>query len=100
VCVCVCARLVGADVDEVALMNGLTVNIHILFVCCQQTIVIDTYCAQAHFYRPTHERYKIVLEKQAFPSDHYAVESQIRWHGYDVDESMILLEPRPVCAGQ
>lgn len=72
------ARLVGAHPDEVAAMNTLTVNLHLLM---------------ASFYRPSGKKSKILLEWKAFPSDHYAIESQIRWHGYDPKENMILLEP-------
>lgn len=72
------SRVVGAKPDEVAAMNTLTINLHLLM---------------ASFYRPTGRRSKILLEWKAFPSDHYAIESQIRWHGYDPKENMILLEP-------
>ncbi|XP_061128305.1 kynureninase [Syngnathus typhle] len=74
------ARVVGARPEEVALMNGLTVNLHLLMLS---------------FYRPTAARHKIVLEDKAFPSDHYAVESQIRLRGFDPEESMLLLKHRP-----
>ncbi|VDO68222.1 unnamed protein product [Heligmosomoides polygyrus] len=73
------ASLVGAKPEEVALCNGLTVNIHVLL---------------AAFYKPTDARHKILLEAKAFPSDHYAIESQIRLHGRTVEESMVCLTPR------
>ncbi|XP_064652602.1 kynureninase-like isoform X2 [Lineus longissimus] len=74
-----CAKLIGAKESEVALMNGLTVNLHLLLIS---------------FYRPTQQRHKIFLESKAFPSDHYAFESQIKLHGYDPETSMVCLEPR------
>ncbi|XP_017287269.1 kynureninase [Kryptolebias marmoratus] len=74
------ADVVGAKTEEVALMNGLTVNLHLLMLS---------------FYRPTSTRHKILLEDKAFPSDHYAVESQIRLRGLDPQLSMLLLAPRP-----
>ncbi|CAH2305434.1 kynureninase isoform X2 [Pelobates cultripes] len=73
------ATIVGAKREEVALMNGLTVNLHLQMLS---------------FYKPTKERHKILLEAKAFPSDHYAVESQILFHGLDVEESMLLVHPR------
>ncbi|XP_031153664.1 kynureninase isoform X2 [Sander lucioperca] len=74
------ANVVGAKPEEVALMNGLTVNLHLLLLS---------------FYKPTSGRHKILLEEKAFPSDHYAVESQIRLQGLDPQKSMLLLSPRP-----
>lgn len=72
------APVVGADRSEVAVMESLTANIHFMM---------------ASFYRPTPEKYKIIIEGKAFPSDHYAVDSQIRHHGLDPIEAMILIEP-------
>ena len=73
------ADLVGAKVKEVVSMNTLTANLHFMMVS---------------FYRPTATRHKIIIEDHAFPSDHYAVESQIKYHGFDPTESMVLLKPR------
>ena len=73
------APIVGASQSEVAVMETLTANIHLMF---------------ASFYRPTQERFKVIIESKAFPSDHYAVESQIRHHGRDPEEAMILIEPQ------
>ncbi|PVD31768.1 hypothetical protein C0Q70_07186 [Pomacea canaliculata] len=73
------AKLVGAKDGEVAVMNGLTVNLHLQLIS---------------FYRPTPSRHKILCESKAFPSDHYAFESQIRFHGYDPAQSLICMEPR------
>ncbi|OQO07932.1 hypothetical protein B0A48_06724 [Cryoendolithus antarcticus] len=72
------ATIVGAKPSEVAVMQTLTVNLHLLM---------------ASFYKPTKERYKVILEGKAFPSDHYMVESQIQHHGLDPALSMILIEP-------
>jgi kynureninase len=74
------ARLVGARPGEVVMMNGLTVNLHLMFVS---------------FYRPTAERHAVLMEDCAFPSDTYAVKSQIRFHGYDPEEALIVARPRP-----
>lgn len=73
------ARLVGARPREVVFMNGLTVNLHLLMV---------------GFYRPTRDRFKIVMEDAAFPSDTYAVRTQIRYHGYDPNDALIVVRPR------
>jgi kynureninase len=74
------AELVGAEPVEVVVMNSLTVNLHLMMVS---------------FYRPTKTRHKIVIERGAFPSDQYAVQSQIRFHGFDPAASLIELAPRP-----
>jgi len=73
------SKLVGAKISEVVAMNTLTVNLHLMMVS---------------FYRPTSKRYKIVIEADAFPSDIYAVESQIKYHGIDYKESLLKLKPR------
>ena len=74
------AELVGAKPLEVVVMNSLTVNLHLMMVS---------------FYRPTPGRHKIVIERGAFPSDQYAVNSQIRFHGFDPATSLIELTPLP-----
>lgn len=72
------AALVGAQPSEVVAMNSLTANLHLLMVS---------------FYRPTRERPAILIEAGAFPSDRYAVESQVRFHGFDPATDLIELEP-------
>ena len=74
------ATLVGARPVEVVAMNALTVNLHLLMVS---------------FYQPRADRHKILIEDHAFPSDHFAVESQIRQRGYDPAQSLITIGPRP-----
>lgn len=74
------ARLVGALPQEVVVMNSLTVNLHLMMVS---------------FYRPVPGRHRIVIEDSAFPSDSYAVRSQAAFHGYDPDEAVVRLRPRP-----
>ncbi|WP_426431270.1 kynureninase [Winogradskyella sp. HB-48] len=73
------AKLVGAKPIEVVTMNSLTANLHFMM---------------ASFYQPTKDRYKILIESDAFPSDKYAVESQLRHHGFDDKEGLLLWEPR------
>ena len=72
------ARLVGAKPLEVVAMNTLTANLHFMMVS---------------FYRPTRERPAILVEAGAFPSDRYAVESQIRFHGFDPATDLIEVQP-------
>lgn len=73
------ASVVGAKDNEVVVMNSLTVNLHLLLVS---------------FYRPSKKKYKIIIEKNAFPSDIYALKSQARFHGFDPDKSIVEIEPR------
>lgn len=74
------AKLVGAKPIEVVTMNTLTVNLHLLMVS---------------FYRPTPARHKILIEANAFPSDQYAVKSQIRFHGFDPETALLEIAPLP-----
>ena len=74
------ARLVGALSEEVVMMNSLTINLHLMM---------------ATFYRPAAGRHAVLIEADAFPSDRYAVTSQIRHHGLDPETSLILARPRP-----
>ena len=71
------AEIVGAHDTEVVVMNSLTVNLHLLMTS---------------FYRPNGKRKKILIENQAFPSDRYAVQSQLRFHGNDPDKDLLVLE--------
>ncbi|QNF31547.1 kynureninase [Adhaeribacter swui] len=74
------ARVVGALPEEVIVMNNLTTNLHLMLVS---------------FYRPTPERYRIITESGAFPSDQYALETQVKFHGYNPEEAILELKPRP-----
>lgn len=73
------AKLVGAKTNEVVAMNTLTVNLHLLMLS---------------FYKPTRDRFKIIMEAGAFPSDQYAVETQVRMYGYEPSEAIIEITPR------
>jgi kynureninase len=73
------ALIAGALPSEVVAMNSLTVNLHLLL---------------ASFYRPTQQRYKILIERSAFPSDRYAAVSQIQWHGFDPHTTLMEVGPR------
>jgi kynureninase len=72
-------RVVGAETGEVVVTHSLTTNLHLLMVS---------------FYRPAGNRYKILCEHKAFPSDLYALESQLAFHGYSVEDALIELKPR------
>jgi kynureninase len=74
------ALLAGAQPNEVVAMNSLTVNLHLMMVT---------------FYRPTSTRYKILIEDHAFPSDAYAVDSHLRYRGYDPATALVTIKPRP-----
>jgi kynureninase len=71
--------MMGCSEDEVTVMNALTVNLHLLMFS---------------FYRPAGQRYKILMESGAFPSDQYAVETQVRFHGFNPVEAIIEVAPR------
>src|SRR5256714_11314500 len=73
------ARMVGAKSVEVICMNSLTVNLRLMM---------------ATFYRPTKSRFKILMEDPAFPSDTYAIKTQIRYHGLDPKDALVLASPR------
>lgn len=73
------AKLVGAKETEVVAMNSLTVNLHLLMLS---------------FYRPTKQRYKIIMEAGAFPSDMYAMETQAQLHGFNPADAVIEIAPR------
>lgn len=73
------ANIVGAKETEVVVMNQLTVNLHLLMVS---------------FYRPTKEKFKIICEAKAFPSDQYAMDSQVKFHGFNPEDAIIEVHPR------
>jgi len=73
------AKIVGANDDEVTVMNALTVNLHFMMLS---------------FYRPNAQRYKIMMEAGAFPSDQYAVETQVKHYGFDPADAIIEIAPR------
>lgn len=74
------AEVVGARPEEVIVMNTLTVNIHLLL---------------GSFYRPTSARYKVIMEAGAFPSDQYAIASQVQKLGFSPEEAIVEVQPRP-----
>jgi len=73
------AAMVGAEPDEIVVMNQLTVNLHLMM---------------ASFYKPQGKRRKIICEAKAFPSDQYLLESQCRFHGLDPDDTIVEVKPR------
>ena len=73
------AEIVGAKPEEVVIMNSLTANLHFLMIS---------------FYNPTKKRYKILIESDAFPSDRFAVKSQLKLHGFDSEKDLIEWSPR------
>lgn len=73
------SKIVGAKEEELVVMNQLTVNLHLLMVS---------------FYQPTAQRYKIICEAKAFPSDQYALESQVKFHGLNYEDAVIEVAPR------
>jgi len=73
------APVLGALPEEIVVMNQLTVNLHLLLTT---------------FYRPDNNRYKIICEEKAFPSDQYAIESHLKLHGLNSSSSLIELKPR------
>lgn len=73
------SRIVGAKEEELVVMNQLTVNLHLLMVS---------------FYQPTAQRYKIICEAKAFPSDQYALESQVKFHGLNYEDAVVEVAPR------
>jgi len=73
------SKIIGCKPEEVVAMNSLTVNLHLLLVS---------------FYRPTKQRFRIICEYKAFPSDQYAFESQVKFHGFDPADAIIEVKPR------
>ena len=73
------SKIIGAKEEELVVMNQLTVNLHLLMTS---------------FYRPTKERFRIICEAKAFPSDQYAITSQVKLHGFDPDNAIIEISPR------
>lgn len=71
--------IVGAKPTEVGVMNTLTVNLHLLMVS---------------FYNPTPQKYKIICEEKAFPSDQYMFQSQVKFHGYDPKDAIVEIKRR------
>ena len=73
------SEIIGAKPEEIVTMNHLTVNLHLLMIS---------------FYNPTATRYKIICEAKAFPSDQYAFQSQVKMHGFNIDDAIIEVQPK------
>ena len=73
------AKIVGAKSSELVITHSLTTNLHLLMVS---------------FYQPKGDRYKILCEAKAFPSDQYALQSQVKFHGYEPNDALIQIAPR------
>ena len=73
------SAIVGCYEEEVTVMNTLTVNLHLMMLS---------------FYHPTKEKYRVIMEAGAFPSDQYAVETQVKFHGFDPTDAIIEIKPR------
>lgn len=78
-CVPTLSKIVGCKPHEMAVMNALTVNLHLMLLS---------------FYKPTRQRYKIIMEAGAFPSDQYAIETQVKHYGFLPNDAIIEIEPR------
>ncbi|ATL46150.1 kynureninase [Chitinophaga caeni] len=74
------AKIMGSRETEISVMNTLTVNLHFMMLS---------------FYKPTKSRFKVLMEEGAFPSDQYAVETQVKMHGFDPEEAIVEIKPRP-----
>ena len=74
------SKIIGAKPEEIVTMNHLTVNLHLLMIS---------------FYNPTATKYKIICEAKAFPSDQYAFQSQVNMHGYNVNDAIVEVQPKP-----
>ena len=73
------SAIVGCLEEEVTVMNALTVNLHLMLLT---------------FYHPSPSRYRIIMEAGAFPSDQYAVETQVKFHGFDPGTAIVEIHPR------
>jgi kynureninase len=88
------ARMLGCLESEVTVMNALTVNLHLLLLSFYRPNAAHPRSANSQSPRSQSARYKILMEAGAFPSDQYAVETQVRWHGHDPNDAIIELHPR------